>query len=118
MLLILDAMVRYRLSMNSVRSRAMNVSQSPVVGEFENMLPLYFVKASGTSVDRARSAIRRHFKTGPDPDTTSQTRAPHCGVRRIPQLVLQVLGGDYIFQYRYDGALLVILRVFHAREAR
>ena len=34
------------------------------------------------------------------------------------QLVLQVLGGDYIFQYRYDGAQLVILRVFHAREAR
>jgi plasmid stabilization system protein ParE len=34
------------------------------------------------------------------------------------QLVLQVLGGDYVFQYRYDGALLVILRVFHAREAR
>src|SRR5688572_2864451 len=59
-----DAMVRYRLSMNSVRSRAMNVSQSPVVGEFENMLPLYFVKASGTSVDRAKPAIRRHFETG------------------------------------------------------
>jgi hypothetical protein len=32
--------------------------------------------------------------------------------------VLQVLGGGYIFQYRYDGAQLVILRVFHAREAR
>jgi predicted nucleic acid-binding protein len=31
---------------------------------------------------------------------------------------LQVLGGDYIFQYRYDGTYVVILRVFHAREDR
>ena len=36
-----DAMVRYRLSMYAVRSSATNVSQKPVVGEFENMLPLY-----------------------------------------------------------------------------
>ena len=43
---------------------------------------------------------------------------PIAGREEYRQLVLQVLSGDYIFQYRYDGAQLVILRVFHAREAR
>ena len=43
---------------------------------------------------------------------------PIAGREEYRQLVLQVLGGDYIFQYRYAGAHLVILRVFHAREAR
>ena len=43
---------------------------------------------------------------------------PIAGREEYRQLVLQVLGGDYIFQYRYDGTNLVILRVFHAREER
>ena len=43
---------------------------------------------------------------------------PIAGREEYRQLVLQVLGGDYIFQYRYDDAHLVLLRVFHAREAR
>ena len=43
---------------------------------------------------------------------------PIAGREEYRQLVLQVLGGNYVFQYRYDGALLVILRVFHAKEAR
>jgi plasmid stabilization system protein ParE len=34
------------------------------------------------------------------------------------QLVLQVLGAAYVFQYRYDGERLVMLRVFHGREGR
>ena len=34
------------------------------------------------------------------------------------QLVLEVLGAAYVFQYRYDGRRLVILRVFHGRESR
>ena len=34
------------------------------------------------------------------------------------QLVLQVLNAPYVFQYRYDGERLVILRVFHGREQR
>jgi plasmid stabilization system protein ParE len=34
------------------------------------------------------------------------------------QIVMQVLGGAYVFQYRYDGNRIVILRVFHGREAR
>lgn len=42
---------------------------------------------------------------------------PIAGREEYRQLVLQVLGGDYVFQYRYDDAILVILRVFHAREA-
>lgn len=43
---------------------------------------------------------------------------PLAGREEYRQLVLQVLGGEYVFQYRYDGAVLVVLRVFHAREAR
>lgn len=34
------------------------------------------------------------------------------------QMVMQVLGGAYVFQYRYDGNRIIILRVFHGREAR
>lgn len=34
------------------------------------------------------------------------------------QIVMQVLGGAYVFQYRYDANRIVILRVFHGREAR
>jgi toxin ParE1/3/4 len=34
------------------------------------------------------------------------------------QIVLQVLGAAYVFPYRYDGHRLVMLRVFHSREAR
>jgi plasmid stabilization system protein ParE len=32
--------------------------------------------------------------------------------------VLQVLNAAYVFQYRYDGERLVILRIFHGRESR
>ena len=34
------------------------------------------------------------------------------------QVVLEVLGAAYVFQYRYEGSRIVILRVFHGREAR
>jgi plasmid stabilization system protein ParE len=34
------------------------------------------------------------------------------------QAVFRVLNAAYIFQYRVDGDRIVILRVFHAREAR
>ena len=34
------------------------------------------------------------------------------------QIVLKVLSAAYVFQYRYDGQRLVMLRVFHGREAR
>lgn len=34
------------------------------------------------------------------------------------QIVLQVLNAPYVFQYRYDGERLVVLRIFHGREYR
>ena len=43
---------------------------------------------------------------------------PIAGRDEYRQMVLQVLNATYIFQYRYDGARLVMLRVFHSRERR
>jgi plasmid stabilization system protein ParE len=43
---------------------------------------------------------------------------PVAGRPEYRQIVLQVLGAPYVFQYRFDGARLVMLRVFHGREAR
>jgi plasmid stabilization system protein ParE len=43
---------------------------------------------------------------------------PLAGREEYRQLVLHVLGADYVFQYRFDGEHLVMLRVFHAKEAR
>jgi plasmid stabilization system protein ParE len=43
---------------------------------------------------------------------------PIAGHEEYRQLVLQVAGAAYVFQYRFDGERLVMLRVFHAREAR
>lgn len=34
------------------------------------------------------------------------------------QVVLQILNAPYIFQYRFDGTRVLILRVFHGREMR
>ncbi len=43
---------------------------------------------------------------------------PIAGRQEYRQIVLQVLGAAYVFQYRFDGRRLVMLRVFHARETR
>lgn len=43
---------------------------------------------------------------------------PISGRPEYRQMVMQVLGAAYIFQYRFDGKRLVMLRVFHSREAR
>ena len=43
---------------------------------------------------------------------------PISGREEYRQIVLQVLGGAYVFQYRYDVDRVVILRVFHARESK
>jgi plasmid stabilization system protein ParE len=43
---------------------------------------------------------------------------PLAGRPEYRQVVLQVLGAAYVFQYRFDGVRLVMLRVFHGREAR
>ena len=43
---------------------------------------------------------------------------PIRGREEYRQIVLQVLRAPYVFQYRYDGDRLVMLRVFHGRELR
>jgi toxin ParE1/3/4 len=43
---------------------------------------------------------------------------PLAGRTEYRQLVLQVLNAPYVFQYRFDGERLVMLRVFHGREQR
>ncbi|MBX9775815.1 MAG: type II toxin-antitoxin system RelE/ParE family toxin [Xanthobacteraceae bacterium] len=43
---------------------------------------------------------------------------PILGREEYRQVVLQVLNARYVFQYRYDGKRLVVLRVFHGRESR
>ncbi len=43
---------------------------------------------------------------------------PLAGRTEYRQVVLRVLNADYVFQYRFDGNRLVMLRVFHGREAR
>jgi plasmid stabilization system protein ParE len=43
---------------------------------------------------------------------------PIMGREEYRQIVLQVLHASYVFQYRYDGGRLVMLRVFHGRETR
>jgi plasmid stabilization system protein ParE len=43
---------------------------------------------------------------------------PIAGREEYRQIVLQVLDAAYVFQYRFDGRRLVMLRVFHARESR
>jgi plasmid stabilization system protein ParE len=47
-----------------------------------------------------------------------QLGRPIAGRKEYRQIVLQVLGAAYVFQYRFDGNRLVMLRVFHARETR
>jgi len=43
---------------------------------------------------------------------------PIRGREEYRQVILQVLNARYVFQYRYDGTRLVMLRVFHGREDR
>jgi plasmid stabilization system protein ParE len=52
--------------------------------------------------------LSRHPKLGRPLSTREEYR----------QLVLDVLGAPYVFQYRFDGDRLVMLRVFHGRESR
>jgi len=52
--------------------------------------------------------LSRHPKLGRPLSTREEYR----------QIVLEVLGAAYVFQYRYDGNRLVMLRVFHGSESR
>jgi plasmid stabilization system protein ParE len=47
-----------------------------------------------------------------------QLGRPIAGRDDYRQIVLRVLNAAYVFQYRYDGKRLVMLRVFHGRERR
>jgi toxin ParE1/3/4 len=47
-----------------------------------------------------------------------QLGRPIEGREDYRELLLQVLNATYAFRYRYDGKRLVMLRVFHSREAR
>jgi plasmid stabilization system protein ParE len=38
--------------------------------------------------------------------------------KRYREIVLKVLNAHYVFRYAYDAERLVMLRVFHGREAR
>ena len=43
---------------------------------------------------------------------------PMAGREEYRQIALQVLRATYVFQYRFDGTRLVMLRVYHGRESR
>lgn len=43
---------------------------------------------------------------------------PLAGRSEYRQLVLQVLNAPYVFQYRFADGRIVVLRIFHGREAR
>jgi plasmid stabilization system protein ParE len=47
-----------------------------------------------------------------------QSGRPLAGRAEYRQIVLAVLNARHVFQYRYEGERLVILRVFHGRETR
>jgi toxin ParE1/3/4 len=59
-------------------------------------------------INARAQVLSRHPKLGRPLSTREEYR----------QLVLEVLGAAYAFQYRYDGKRLVMLRVFHGRESR
>ena len=44
--------------------------------------------------------------------------AADCDSREYREIVLEVLGGTYVLQYRYDGRTILMLRAFHSRESR
>jgi len=58
-------------------------------------------------VERAE-VLRRHPKIG---------RAI-AGREEYREILLRALGGTYALQYRYDGRSILMLRVFHGREAK
>jgi toxin ParE1/3/4 len=43
---------------------------------------------------------------------------PLAGRSEYRELILEVAGAAYVFQYRYDQQRVVMLRVFHGRERR
>jgi hypothetical protein len=84
---------------------------------------------SPTSIDSRRSSrsnppsLRQSSQTKSSPERSCSLAIRSSGRpistrEEYRQIVMQVLGGTYVFQYRYDGNRIVMLRVFHGREAR
>ena len=70
-------------------------------------LPELAARVAGEFVARA-DVLCRHPKLGRPIGHRDEYR----------EIVLQVLGGTYALQYRYDGSAVLMLRVFHGRELR
>ncbi len=62
----------------------------------------------GRELAARAEVLTRHPKLG----------RPMAGREEYREIVLQVLGGTYALQYHYDGHMVLMLRVFHGREAR
>lgn len=69
--------------------------------------PEFAARVADEIVVRA-DILRRHPKLG----------RPIAGREEYREIMLHVLGGVYVFQYRYDGNGILMLRVFHSRETR
>jgi plasmid stabilization system protein ParE len=86
----------------------------------EEVVPRTVRRISGREVSIACDDSRkRDYFQGADADRAPAAWArPIRGREEYRQIVLQVLHAAYVFQYRIDGERLVMLRVFHGREAR
>ena len=69
--------------------------------------PELAARVANELVDRT-NVLRRHPKLGRALAGRDEYRA----------LFLQVLGATYVLQYRYDGRSILMLRIYHGREAR
>ena len=72
-----------------------------------DQFPELAAHVAGEIVARA-DVLRRHPKLGRPVGHRDEYR----------EIVLRVLGGTYLLQYRYDGSAVLMLRVFHGRELR
>jgi plasmid stabilization system protein ParE len=75
---------------------------------FAGFLNLKFPSLAVKEIIAKAEIIGRHPKAGRPIGANEDYR----------QVVLQVLNAAYVFQYRFDGERLVMLRVFHGRETR
>ena len=62
----------------------------------------------GSELIARTDILRRHPKLGRRIANRDEYR----------EIVLQALGGTYALQYRYNGSAILVLRLFHGREAR
>jgi plasmid stabilization system protein ParE len=72
-----------------------------------DQVPELAARVASELIARA-DVLRRHPKLG----------RPIGNLDEYREVVLQVLGGTYALQYRYDGSAILMLRVSHGREMR